>query len=80
MSIASLPVKPVAIFRHSPTEGPGHFAAFLDRTGVGTECLRALRDAPVSHDNYFHAVLGLMQVQTSVYRRSLDPYAACNAH
>jgi lipid A ethanolaminephosphotransferase len=55
-------------------------AGFSQRTGVGTECLRALRDAPVSHDNYFHAVLGLMQVQTSVYRRARDPYAACNAH
>jgi GMP synthase-like glutamine amidotransferase len=27
-------VKPVAIFRHSPTEGPGYFATFLDRAGV----------------------------------------------
>ena len=23
-------MKPVAIFRHSPTEGPGHFATYLD--------------------------------------------------
>jgi GMP synthase-like glutamine amidotransferase len=28
------PVKPVAIFRHSPTEGPGYFATFLDRAGL----------------------------------------------
>jgi len=27
-------VKPVAIFRHSPTEGPGYFGTFLDRTGM----------------------------------------------
>jgi GMP synthase-like glutamine amidotransferase len=27
-------MKPVAIFRHSPTEGPGHFAAFLDGRNV----------------------------------------------
>jgi GMP synthase-like glutamine amidotransferase len=27
-------VKPVAIFRHSPTEGPGYFAAYLDRRGI----------------------------------------------
>lgn len=24
-------MKPVAIFRHAPTEGPGHFATYLDR-------------------------------------------------
>jgi GMP synthase-like glutamine amidotransferase len=27
-------VKPVAIFRHSPTEGPGYFADYLDRRGL----------------------------------------------
>jgi GMP synthase-like glutamine amidotransferase len=27
-------MKPVAIFRFSPTEGPGYFAAFLDRHGI----------------------------------------------
>jgi lipid A ethanolaminephosphotransferase len=53
---------------------------FQQRTGVATDCLRGLRDARVSHDNYFHAVLGLMQVRTSLYRRELDPYAACAAH
>src|SRR3954471_9806097 len=24
-------MKPVAIFRHAPTEGPGHFATYLNR-------------------------------------------------
>ncbi|TXG93144.1 MAG: type 1 glutamine amidotransferase, partial [Zoogloea sp.] len=24
-------MKPIAVIRHSPTEGPGHFATFLDR-------------------------------------------------
>lgn len=27
-------MKPVAIFRHVPTEGPGYFATFLERSGV----------------------------------------------
>ncbi|MBL8484056.1 MAG: type 1 glutamine amidotransferase [Rhodocyclaceae bacterium] len=27
-------MKPVYIFRHSPTEGAGHFATFLDRHGI----------------------------------------------
>jgi len=51
--------------------------AFERRSGIATDCLRGLRDAPVSHDNYFHAVLGLMQVRTGLYQRPLDPYAAC---
>jgi lipid A ethanolaminephosphotransferase len=55
-------------------------AGFARRSGVGPECLHASRDTRVSHDNYFHAVLGLVQVQTRLYRRELDPYAACGAH
>jgi GMP synthase-like glutamine amidotransferase len=27
-------MKPIAVFRHSPTEGPGYFAAFLDSQGI----------------------------------------------
>lgn len=27
-------MRPVAIFRHSPTEGPGYFATFLERDGI----------------------------------------------
>ena len=27
-------MQPVAIFRHSPTEGPGYFAIFLERQGI----------------------------------------------
>ena len=27
-------MKPVAIFRHFPTEGPGYFATFLEANGV----------------------------------------------
>lgn len=27
-------MRPVAIFRHSPTEGPGYFAIFLERHGI----------------------------------------------
>jgi len=34
----------------------------------------------VSHDNLFHSVLGLMQVQTQAYQQALDPYAGCQSH
>lgn len=34
-------------------------------------------DKTISHDNYFHTVLGLMNVQTDVYDKSLDISAQC---
>ena len=52
--------------------------AFEQRNQVTTECLKQQLDAPISHDNYFHSVLGLMHVQTKVYQRALDIYARCS--
>lgn len=49
---------------------------FEQRSAVHTDCLRRL-DGPVSHDNYFHSVLGLLDLQTAVYQRPLDVYARC---
>jgi lipid A ethanolaminephosphotransferase len=54
-------------------------AGFEQRSGVATACLQKAADAPVSHDHYFHSVLGLLDVQTSVYQRALDAYAACRS-
>lgn len=51
--------------------------AFEQRSRVTTACLQKQLDAPVSHDNYFHSVLGLMNVTTSVYTPALDIYARC---
>lgn len=50
---------------------------FEQRSKITTECLKQHLDAPVSHDNYFHSVLGLMNVQTRVYKPALDIYATC---
>jgi lipid A ethanolaminephosphotransferase len=55
-------------------------AGFERRSGLTLECLRGLADRRVTHDNYFHSVLGLLQVQTRAYQRSLDAYAGCAAH
>ena len=52
---------------------------YRSRSGIGAACLEAQRDAPLSHDNYFHSVLGLLDVQSAVYRRELDVYARCTA-
>lgn len=50
---------------------------FEQRSKLTTACLKQQLDAPVSHDNYFHSVLGLMNVQTTVYKPALDIYAPC---
>ena len=53
---------------------------FERTSGIPLSCLRERAQVPVSHDNLFHSVLGLMQVQTSAYRRELDAYAGCAQH
>ncbi|MGE8169527.1 phosphoethanolamine transferase [Pseudomonas putida] len=45
--------------------------------GLDTGCLARLSDAPLSQDNLFHSMLGLLQVHTEVYQRSLDMFASC---
>lgn len=52
---------------------------FEERSTVHTDCLRRRETVRVSHDNYFHSVLGLMDVQTSAYQRDRDVYAPCAA-
>lgn len=44
---------------------------------VSTRCLQTQRDKPLSHDNLFHSVIGLMGVKTSIYQRELDFFAPC---
>jgi lipid A ethanolaminephosphotransferase len=44
---------------------------------VDTHCLEKERNAPLSQDNLFHSMLGLLQVHTSVYNPALDMFAGC---
>ncbi|UFH50538.1 phosphoethanolamine transferase [Pseudomonas sp. KNUC1026] len=44
---------------------------------VDTGCLQASRERPLSQDNLFHSMLGLLQVQTGVYDPALDLFARC---
>jgi lipid A ethanolaminephosphotransferase len=50
---------------------------FIGRHNLDTDCLEARAGNKLSHDNYFHTVLGLMDVQTQLYKPELDAYAAC---
>ena len=50
---------------------------FTGAMGLDRGCLGHLASAPVSHDNFFHTVLGLMDVTTSVRDPALDLTATC---
>jgi len=46
---------------------------------VDTHCLQMSRDKPLSQDNLFHSMLGLLEVKSSVYQADLDLFAGCRA-
>ncbi|WP_425288620.1 phosphoethanolamine transferase [Sinorhizobium glycinis] len=71
---------PYAIAPKEQTQVP--FIAWFSKPyqssmGVDTACLSKGAGIPKSHDNLFHTVLGMMDVQTGVYNRSLDAFATC---
>jgi lipid A ethanolaminephosphotransferase len=47
------------------------------RKGADQACLRQRAAEPVSHDNLFDTVLGLMDVNTQAYRPALDAFKSC---
>ncbi|MBM4197116.1 MAG: phosphoethanolamine--lipid A transferase [Gammaproteobacteria bacterium] len=48
-----------------------------ERAGIDEGCMRNLADAAVTHDHFFHSILGLLDVSTAVYEPSLDLFAPC---
>ena len=50
---------------------------FIGRHNFDTDCLKRRSGEKLSHDNYFHTVLGLMNIQTEVYKADLDLYEPC---
>jgi len=44
---------------------------------LNADCLRGQREQPVSQDNLFSSMLGLLQVNTKVYDKGLDMFAGC---
>ena len=50
---------------------------FRSSRGIDESCLRARAERPATHDNVFHTVLGLLDVETSVRERSLDMTDDC---
>ena len=50
---------------------------FSERFGIDRTCLAARRQQPLSHDNVFHSVLGMLDVNTAVLNPKLDLFHAC---
>jgi lipid A ethanolaminephosphotransferase len=48
-----------------------------ERFGIDAGCLRTRSDELLSHDNLYHSTLGLLGVQTRVYRPELDLFRTC---
>lgn len=59
-------MKPVAIFRHSPTEGPGYFAIFLERQGIPWTLIAVDEGMPVPESADAYAGLCFMGGPMSV--------------
>jgi len=51
--------------------------AWQSRAGLKTDCLAKKAGQPYSHDNLFHTVLGLAQVQTKARNKNLDITEGC---
>ena len=48
---------------------------------IDLKCLKdKSKDQELSHDNLFHTLLGLMQVQTGIYKTDLDALELCREH
>lgn len=52
-------------------------AGFRRRLGLKKGCLEANADVPYSHDHFYHSVLGLLRIETAVYRPELDVFRPC---
>ena len=52
-------------------------AELATQRGIDSACLGRSLDVPLSHDNLYHSVLGLVDVTTPTYRRELDAFAPC---
>ncbi len=48
-----------------------------ERRKLSRSCMEAGLDTPLTHDNLYHTVLGLMDVANSTYKPALDALASC---
>jgi lipid A ethanolaminephosphotransferase len=73
---------PYALAPEQQTHVPmvGWFSPGLrQRNGLSMNCLREHASDPISHDHFFHSVLGLMDIQTHAHQLALDALTPCSA-
>jgi len=60
-------------------EAQKHVGALMwfGKSSINTKKLKQVANNPFSHDNLFHTLLGLMQIETSVYKPEADILAPC---
>lgn len=71
---------PYAIAPEFQTRVPFIFWAspgFYKDRGLAKECLSSLSNNSFSHDNIFHSLLGLIDIQTKYYQPELDIFYPC---
>ena len=68
------------VLRRGPTATTPRVAVVISRTGLPTGCLQQdLAERRITHDSYFHSVLGLMDVRTGAYNAELDTFTPCRS-
>jgi len=50
---------------------------FKNQMRLNGNCVRAKQDDPVTHDNLFHSMLGLLDIETQVHDSALDLFGSC---
>lgn len=50
---------------------------FVAREGIGRGCIGVGAVAPPNHDNLFHSVPGVLDVETELREPALGPFAGC---
>lgn len=52
----------------------------MKRLDISFNCFRKeVEEKKISHDNYFHTVLGLLDIQISAYKSNLDVLNNCRS-
>lgn len=54
-------------------------SGFAQQRGLRQDCLQQQRDRLISHDHFFHSVMGLAGVRSAEYKAELDIYSRCMA-
>ena len=52
-------------------------STFEKQSGLLRNCLKGKTEIALTHDHYFHSVLGLMNVSSEIYQDKLDVHADC---